>query len=36
MQMGRRGGRRQLTVEDEYWALVLSGVAPLPPAGISG
>ena len=26
MQMGRRGRKRQLAVEDEYWALVLSGV----------
>ena len=26
MQMGRRGRKRQLAVEDEYWALILSGV----------
>jgi hypothetical protein len=26
MQMGRRGRKRPLAVEDEYWALVLSGV----------
>jgi hypothetical protein len=24
--MGRRGRKRQLVVEDEYWALVLAGV----------
>ena len=26
MQMGRRGRKRQLAVEDEYWRLILSGV----------
>ena len=26
MRMGRRGRKRQLAVEDEYWALILSGV----------
>jgi hypothetical protein len=26
--MGRRGRKRQLVVEDEYWALVLAGVRP--------
>lgn len=26
MQMGRRGRKRQLAIEDEYWRLILSGV----------
>ncbi|MEO7422779.1 MAG: hypothetical protein ABIU87_10345 [Ornithinibacter sp.] len=26
MDMGRRGRKRQLAVEDEYWKLLLSGV----------
>lgn len=26
MGMGRRGRKRQLVVEDEYWALILAGV----------
>jgi IS30 family transposase len=26
MEMGRRGRKRQLSVEDEYWRLILSGV----------
>lgn len=26
MKLGRRGRRRQLAIEDEYWQLILNGV----------
>jgi hypothetical protein len=38
MQMGRRGRTRQRAVEDQYWALTLSGVgtvAACRPVGIT-
>lgn len=32
MDMSRRGRKRQLVVEDEYWALILAGVGRSTPA----
>lgn len=36
MEMGRRGRKRQLLVEDEYWKLILAGVGRSRSAGWSG
>lgn len=33
--MGRRGRKRQFGIEDEYWQLILGGIAPSRPASES-